>query len=112
MLVVIILLGLFTVGILSVTSYAYKDSSNSYYEEKVLLIEKQALLYAKELDNLKEEENIVITVRDLVDNGYYVADDADGNVSDPRNSKNNLNDLKIKLSYNNGDITSKVIEED
>ena len=45
MLVVIIVLGIFTLGIIGVTSYAYKDKTDDYYKEKVLLIEKQAALY-------------------------------------------------------------------
>ena len=90
LLVVIIVLGLFTIGILSSTSYAYKDRSEDYYKETVNLIEKQAVLYGKTLTSLKEEGNLVITLNDLVENGYYVADDKEGNVTDPRNSKSNL----------------------
>lgn len=112
LLVVIIVLGLFTIGILSSTSYAYKDRSEDYYKETVNLIEKQAVLYGKTLTSLKEEGNLVITLNDLVENGYYVADDKEGNVTDPRNSKSNLNGLKIKLSYqDDGTIEAEVIEE-
>ena len=113
MLIVIIVLGIFTLGIIGATSYAYKDRTDDYYEEKVLLIEKQAELYGKTLNNLKEEGNLVVTVKDLVDNGYYVADNSDGDVVDPRNSKATLNGLKIKLTYNEDDtIKAEVIEED
>jgi len=113
MLVVIIVLGIFTIGLIGFTSYAYKDKSSDYYEEKVLLIEKQAAIYGATLNNLKEEENLVITVKDLVDNGYYVADKDNGDVVDPRNSKATLNGLKIKLTYNeDGTIKADVIEED
>lgn len=112
LLVVIIVLGIFTIGILSSTSYAYKDKSEDYYNEKVSLIEKQASLYGATLSSLKEEGNLVITLNDLIENGYYVADDKDGNVVDPRNSKSNLNGLKIKLAYqDNGSIKAEVIEE-
>lgn len=112
LLVVIIVLGLFTIGILSSTSYAYKDRSEDYYKETVNLIEKQAVLYGKTLTSLKEEGNLVITLNDLVENGYYVADDKEGNVVDPRNSKSNLNGLKIKLSYqDDGTIEAEIIEE-
>lgn len=112
LLVVIIVLGLFTIGILSSTSYAYKDRSEDYYKETVNLIEKQAVLYGKTLTSLKEEGNLVITLNDLVENGYYVADDKEGNVTDPRNSKSNLNGLKIKMSYqDDGTIEAEVIEE-
>jgi len=113
MLVVIIVLGIFTIGLIGFTSYAYKDKSSDYYEEKVLLIEKQAAIYGATLNNLKEEGNLVITVKDLVDNGYYVADKDNGDVVDPRNSKATLNGLKIKLTYNeDGTIKADVIEED
>ena len=111
-LVVILVLGVFTIVMLSTTSYAYKDNSDDYYLQVVNVIEKQAVLYGDTLDNLKNEGNFVITVEDLVRNGYYVADDSDGNVVDPRNSKNNLNGLKIKLTYSNGKINADVIEEE
>ena len=111
-LVVVLVLGLFTIIMLSTTSYAYKDSSDDYYEQVVNVIEKQAILYGETIDSLKNDGNFVITVEDLVSNGYYVADDSDGNVVDPRNSKNNLNGLKIKLTYSNGKIKADVIEEE
>ena len=111
-LIVVIVLGIFTITMLSTTSYAYKDNYNDYYEQVVNVIERQAVLYGDTLDNLKNEGNFVITVEDLVSNGYYVADDSEGNVIDPRNSKHNLNGLKIKLTYKNGSIKAKVIEEE
>lgn len=113
MLVVIVVLGVFTIGILSATSYAYQDRSDVYYKEIEHLIEKQAVIYAETLNNLKDEGNLVITLNDLVSSGYYVADDSDGNVIDPRNSKATLNGLKIKLTYEaEGKIVAKVIEDE
>ncbi len=112
LLIVVIVLGLFTITMLSTTSYAYKDNSDDYYEQVVNVIEKQAILYGDTLESLKNEGNYVITVEDLVSNGYYVADDSEGNVVDPRNSKHNLNGLKIKLTYENGNVKAKVIEEE
>lgn len=113
LLVVIIVLGVFTLGILGTTSNAYKDHSEEYYEQTINIIEKQAELYGKSLTNLKEEGSLVITLSDLVSKGYFVADDSDGNVNDPRNSKNTLNGLKIKLTYEkDGVISAKVIEEE
>ncbi len=112
LLIVIIVLGVFTITMLSTTSYAYKDSSSDYYEQVVNVIEKQAVLYGDTLDTLKQDGNFVITVEDLVTNGYYVADDKEGNVVDPRNSKHNLNGLKIKLTYENNKVKAKVIEEE
>lgn len=111
-LVVVLVLGVFTIVMLSTTSYAYKDNSDDYYLQVVNVIEKQAALYGNSLDNLKSEGNFVITVEDLISNGYYMADDSEGNVTDPRNSKHNLNGLKIKLTYENGVVKAKVIEEE
>lgn len=112
MLLVIVVLGVFTTLILSVTSYAYQDNSVSYYNEVEHLVEKQAVLYAATLTNLEDEKTLVITLNDLVEAGYYIADDSLGNVIDPRNSKSTLNGIKIKLNYNGGNIKASVIEEE
>ena len=112
MLAVIVILGIFTIGILSMTSYAYQDRTTDYYAEIEHLAEKQAELYGATLNNLKEEGNLVITLNDLVETGYYIPDDDTGNVIDPRNSKATLNGLKIKLRYNDGNIQASVIEEE
>ena len=111
LLIVLVVLGLFTVVMLSTTSYAYKDSSVDYYDQVINVIEKQAVLYGETIETLKSDGNFVITVEDLITNGYYLPDDSDGSVFDPRNSKKTLNGLKIKLTYDNGKIKSKVIEE-
>ncbi|HIS18234.1 MAG TPA: prepilin-type N-terminal cleavage/methylation domain-containing protein [Candidatus Coprovivens excrementavium] len=113
MLIVIIVLGVFTIGILSTTSYAFKDKSESYYNETVHLIERQAALYGETLNNLKTEGNLIITLSDLIEKGYYIADDDAGNVIDPRNSNATLNGLKIKLTYEeDSTITAVVIEDE
>lgn len=112
LLVVIGVLGIFTIVILASTSYAYKDRSVIYYDQIVSMAEKQAVMYGNTLANLKEEGTLVITLGDLVDNGYYVADGEDGKVKDPRNSKDSLNGMKIKLIYKeNGNIKAEVIED-
>lgn len=115
MLVVIVILGVFTISILSVTSYAYQDRSVTYYEEIQHIIEKEAKLYGEReiINSVKNEGNLVITLNDLVTAGYYVADDKDGNVVDPRNSKATLNGLKIKLTYqDDNSVIAKIIEEE
>ena len=111
LLIVIIVLGVFTLGLFGATSNAYKDSSEDYYKEKVNIIEKQAVLYAKTIEELPEEGNKVITLDEMVEAGYYVADNEDGDVFDPRNSKATLNNLKIKISYEHEEYKAKVIED-
>ena len=112
LLVVIIVLGVVTLGVLASTSHSFKDYSDEYYEEKVHLIEKQAELYGETLNNLKAEGNLVITLDDMVKAEYFAADDSNGNVVDPRNHKATLNGLKVKLTYVEGKVKSTVIEED
>ena len=112
MLVVIVVLGIVTISVLTMTSNAFKDNSQNIYEETEYLIVHQAELYGKNSDTLKKEGNLVITVDDLVKAGYYMADDGNGNVIDPRNSKGNLNGLKIKLIYENEEVKASIIEEE
>ena len=113
LLVVIFIMGVATIITLSATSYAFKDHTDEYYDQKISGILHQAESYAKTLKNLEEEKNIVITVNDLVESGYYMADTDDNKVTDPRNSKANLNAYKIKLTYDeSGKIKASMIEED
>lgn len=111
LLVVLIVLGVVTLGVLTTTSNAFKDNSKDLYKEKTTLIEHQAVMYGKTLESLKEEGSLMITVSDLIEKEYLVADDSNGNVVDPRNSKATLNGLKIKLSYNDGNIVAEVVNE-
>ena len=55
---------------------------------------------------------MIVTLSDVVKAGYYVADDNEGNVIDPRNSKATLNGMKIKILYNDGNIKASVIEDE
>ena len=107
----IIALGIFTAIMLGTTSYAFKDTSDDLYRQKEQTIIHQAKLYAETLDSLKTEGNLVITLDDMVRAGYYVADDEEGNVYDPKNPKATLNGLKIKLTISNGNIIAGIIEE-
>ena len=114
LLIVIIVLGVVTFGILATTSSSFKDNTEDLYEETKYLIENQAELYGESagvITELQEKGNKVISVNDLVLSGYYVADDKSFNVIDPRNNKSTLNNLKVKLSYVDGVVTANVIEE-
>lgn len=116
MLIVIGVLGIFTLAMIGTTSYAYKDKTDEYYDEKIHLIIKQAELYGMsgpKADLLKKEGKLNITVNDLVKDDYFVADDKEGNVVDPRNSKANLNNKIIILTYKDKDnIKAEIMEED
>ena len=112
MLVVIGILGVVTFIVLLSTANAFKDNDQELYNEKEKLIVHQSELYAKTLSNLEQEGYMIVTLSDVIKAGYFVADDDDGNVIDPRNSKANLNGMKIKLLYNDGNIKASIIKEE
>lgn len=92
-------------------SYAFAyDNANSLYENKINLINKMAILYGENnLDLFTEEDTLYITVADLVEKEYLLADDDNGNVKDPTSDVKNLNEIRIRISYKNGEITSKIL---
>ncbi len=111
LLVVIGVLGLVVLITLATTSYAFKDHSQEYYETRMNGIKKMAVLYGEKSETLKEEKNMVITVNDLVKEGYLHGDKA-GKIADPRNSKGSLNGIKIKISIDDeGKVEATVIDE-
>ena len=60
----------------------------------------------------KDLDEVISEIKDLVSNGYYVADDSEGNVIDTINSKHNLNGMNIKLTYENGVLREQAREKD
>ena len=70
-----------TIAIIGSTSNAYKDKTGDYYNEMEHAIEKQAVLYGNTLSTLKEEGHLMITLEDIIEAGYFVADE-EGNVVD------------------------------
>ena len=112
LLVIIIVLGIATAITIGTTSYAFENHSKEYYEVKVRNIESNAKRYAMSLGTL-EDNNKIITVKDLVDAGYLSPDNEDGDIIDPRNSKSTLNNVKIKLTYDeNKGYKAVLIEEE
>ena len=56
LLILIAIMGVFTMTIIGATSNAYKDNTSDYYSELEHAIEKQAVLYGETLNNLKKEQ--------------------------------------------------------
>ncbi len=111
LLIVIVLLGVITLGVVISTSNAFKDDAGEIYEETTYLILRQAELYGKNSSTLEQEGVQIITVRDLVESKYYVSVNQEGNVVDPRNSKATLNGLKIKLVKEGEEVKASLLEE-
>lgn len=92
-------------------SYAFAyDETSALYESKINLINKMATLYGENnLTLFEEEDTIYITVANLVEKEYIIADDEAGNVKDPTSDVKNLNELKIRITYKNGEVSTKTL---
>ena len=113
LIIVMIIFGVITAVTIGATSYAFKDNSDEFYKVRISNIESNAKRYAMTLEEVKTEGSKVIIVNDLVEAGYLSADNEKGDIIDPRNSKATLNNVKVKLTYNekNG-YKAKVIKEE
>ncbi len=110
----LVFLAIFTVVyfvIVNKVSYSFMDdASEQMYATTIEAIEKQAVLYGENDKTIfNEKGSAYITVKDLIDKGYYFGDDEEGNVEDPRDFDNNLNDLKIKIVNKDDKISAKVL---
>ncbi len=101
----------FTAAIRS--SYAFPTGKeNTRYEEKMNIIKKCAETYGEENPDLfKEDENIYITVDELVKLNYLIADNDEGEVKDPSSEVKTLNDIKIRITSKDGNVTAKIIDK-
>ncbi len=95
------------------SSYAFPTGKeNTRYEEKMNIIKKCAETYGEENPDLfKEDENIYITVDELVKLNYLIADNDEGEVKDPSSEVKTLNDIKIRITSKDGKITTKIIDK-
>ena len=105
-------IGIFTIMFFVLTnkaSYAFNtDYETELYNIKINSIEQQAKTYGESNKDLfKENKDAYITVDDLAKLGFMITDN--GKVIDPRNEEKNLNNIKIRLTYKNDDVTAKVL---
>lgn len=111
--ILLIVLGIFTIGyffIVNKFSYVFDvDFEEDLYELKIASIEKQSEIYAQGHSELFSESNdIYLTVEDLVTENVIISNNA-GNVIDPRDNEKTLNDLKVKITNKDNEITAKVL---
>ncbi len=79
------------------------------YNLTISSIEKQAAIYGEIHQELfTEEPEVYLTVGELALENAVVSAEG-GIVADPRDSEKDLNDLKVKIVNNEGDITAKVL---
>lgn len=109
-LIVILVVGVIYFITANNISYAFEvNYEEDLFNQTVESIEKNATIYGKQnLDLFKEEKDYYITVGELAELGLIFTD-GKGTVIDPRNEEKTLNDLKVKLTCENEEVTAKLL---
>lgn len=110
LIVVIAVFGIFYFIAANKVSYAFNvDYEQALYDQTLSSIEDNATIYAE--NNLKifdKEKDVYLTVGDLAEKGFALCS-SEGVVSDPRDDDKSLNDLKVKITYEDEKVTAKVL---
>ena len=98
--VIIFLLGIATLLTTTNITKNFEDNSEDLYESNIVAILARSRDYGIDnSDEVKDSDNgITITVNKLIVNGYIIAD-KNGDLINPLDKKNKLNDLKIHIKY-------------
>jgi len=109
-----IILGVFTIGYFTLAFIISKDFKGDYkeelYQNKISAIEMQAAIYAEGKKELFEKENsIYLTVEELAKENAIINNE-EGVVYNPRNTEENINDLKVKITLANDKVTASVLD--
>lgn len=109
----VVVLGIFSIFYFSMVGIVSSKIDVKFEEEmfnnKISTIEKQAEIYAKNSEKLFESSNSVyMTVKDLAQLNVIITN-KEGVVVDPRNDNNDLNNLKVKITNENNEISAKVL---
>lgn len=110
LLVVIAVFGIFFFLAANKVSYAFDyDYEKELYNQTISSIEKCAKIYAE--NNLKlfeSTKDIYITVGELAEEGFVISG-KEYIVTDPRDTSKNLNEIKVKLTYEDEVVTAKAL---
>ena len=112
--IIIAILSIYTIGyfiIVNKISYAFtfNETEELYNSETTLILNSAKLYGSNNLDLFKKQNTIYITVNDLVKSGFLYASD-DGKFHDYVNEEKTLNDLKIKITYQDDKIDAKILK--
>lgn len=109
-LIVILVIGIIYFIAANNVSYAFEvNYEEALFDQTVESIEKMATMYGMQnLELFAEEKDYYITVGELAEQGV-ILNDGEGKVIDPRNEDKTLNDLKVKLTYENEEVTAKLL---
>ena len=99
LLAVIVILGIGAFITIRKVSYALVDNTDELYQNDIYSILESAKLYGNDnLEELKNNNSMIITVQDLIDNNYLSSDE-EGNYKDIRTKGAVLNNIQIAIIY-------------
>lgn len=109
----IIVIAVFTVGYFVTANILSKDFDVNYeqdlYEEKINAIETQAALYGEtHTEIFTESSDVYMTVEELALANVIIST-SEGVVADPRDSEETLNDLRVKITNSDDEVTAEVL---
>ena len=110
---IVLIVGLGLIALIGIknASYAFTDNKDELYHESIVSILECAKQYGNDnLETLKEEKQLIITVNELIEKNY-IGSDEDGNYIDVRDENETLNNTKIAIEYNEKteEITTEVV---
>ncbi len=108
-----LIIGLGVVALISLksASYAFVDNTEELYHENIVSILECAKQYGSDnLETLKEEKELIVTVNELIEKNY-IGSDENGNYVDVRDENETLNNVKIAIAYDekNDEIKTEVV---
>ena len=92
-------------------SYAFSyNKTDALYDMKMTVISKSAEVYAtNDKDLFKEKDTIYVTVGELIEKGYLVADKEE-KLMNPKSEVKDLNDLKIRIKKAKDSFEIKILK--
>lgn len=109
----VIVIAVFTVGYFVTANLLSRDFDVDYeqdlYDLKIAAIEEQAAIYGEVHTEIFAEGNdAYMTVEELALENVIIST-SEGVVADPRNSEETLNDLRVKITSNDDEVTAEVL---
>ena len=109
----IIVLALFTVGyfvVANIISYNFDvNYEEDLYDLTISSIEKQAALYGENNTEIFAESNDVYMTIEQLAAANAIISTSEGVVADPRDDSKILNDIRVKITNNDDEITAEVL---
>ena len=113
LIVIAIIIGLALIT-LPKASYALKEADNKdeVYSEILSDYVRQAEKYGKNNIDKIGEDGYIISIDELIKEGYVGAYINDGNIIDIRDNTTKMNNIKIKLTYNkeNDEVKAELVK--